>query len=155
MPDELPARSFQPQAEATRPQRDTLAALADELATRPPAPRRSAAADTQSRAELRRPIAPPTPAAAQPAAAEAAATADQNLAEMAQRLEAALRKPNPAADFASAADAGFAKTAARTPATPPRPNEAKPARAEPNQGKTLYDNLEQEMASLLGRSPKT
>ena len=34
-----------------------------------------------------------------------------------------------------------------------RTNEPKPARtdAKPGQGKTLYDSLEQEMASLLGR----
>ncbi len=40
-PEELP-RSFQPAAEPPpRPQRDTLAALADELTTRPPAPSRN------------------------------------------------------------------------------------------------------------------
>ncbi len=41
---------------------------------------------------------------------------------------------------------------------PPRPSEPKPARTEakPSQGKTaLYDSLEQEMASLLGRPTKT
>jgi hypothetical protein len=44
------------------------------------------------------------------------------------------------------------------PPRAPRPSEPRPARADakPSQGKTaLYDNLEQEMASLLGRPPKT
>jgi hypothetical protein len=145
LPDELPP---------PRPQRDPLAALADELTPRPTASRRSAA---ESRAELRRPT---TAAAPPPAAtAEAAASADQNLADMAHRLEAALRTPAtprrtaPAAEQTQPpANAGLPPAAPRTP----RPSEAKPERSEPNQGKTaLYDNLEQEMASLLGRSNKT
>jgi flagellar protein FliO/FliZ len=149
LPDELPP----PQ----RPQRDPLSALADELTPRPAAaPRRSAA---DSRAELRRPAAAAAPPPAQPPmAAEASASADQNLAEMAQRLEAALRTPPtprrtaPAPEQTPPASAGLPPAAPRTP----RPSETKPERAEPNQGKpALYDNLEQEMASLLGRSNKT
>lgn len=92
---------------------------------------------------------------------------DQSLAEMAHKLEAALRKPKvdraAAAPNAAAAPAepganAEAKTASATPAAPAaRPNraaEAKPAGTEtkqPNSGKALYDSLEQEMASLLGR----
>jgi len=74
-------------------------------------------------------------------------TADQNLAEMAQRLEAALRRP------------------AGEPLAPPVAAEAEPppgrqARNEQSMAppiaspKTNFENLEDEMASLLGR-PKT
>jgi hypothetical protein len=93
---------------------------------------------------------------------------------MAHRLEAALRKPNaearagapqprqemrqetrPEPRQAQPAE----QTAAPEPAPPQpraaRPAEPKPARnappAKPPQSTTLYDNLEQEMASLLGR----
>jgi len=174
LPDELPAsaRSFQPLADTPppRPQRDTLAALADELSTRPAVPRKA-----ETRAEPRRPIIPPAPpvqpaaatppaAPAAPTAAEIEATPDQSLADMAQRLEAALRKPNaPPAMPPRAAPAAEQTQSAGLPPPAPRPPrpadlkpETKPARTEPNQGKTtLYDNLEQEMASLLGRSNKT
>ncbi len=132
LPDEL-ARPFQlPTEPPPRPQRDTLAALADELSTRPtppsrnrpPAPRvtpdESHAEERgesrpeprpevrveprqEARPEPRKPMAqpaaapipaaPPVPPIAPVAAAEAASTPDQSLADMAQRLEAALRKP--------------------------------------------------------------
>jgi flagellar protein FliO/FliZ len=189
LPEESP-RSFQPAAEPPpRPQRDTLAALADELTTRPPAPsrNRSAAArplpDEQlmepkielrqePRAELRadpprKPVAPPAPpmAAAPPpappvsaaAATEAASTPDQSLADMAQRLEAALRKP--VTEGRPPAAMGRPEPAHAEPVPPrmPRPAESKAARpdAKPSQGKTTpYDSLEQEMASLLGRPTK-
>jgi flagellar protein FliO/FliZ len=173
LPDELPSRPFQPAVETPpRPQRDTLAALADELSTRPAPPARSRTISPEPRPEMpsepRKPAAPPPviPAAAPAAPAipvAADASADQSLADMAQRLEAALRKPNtetrapatpqrPAPERAAASDA--AMPAPRTP----RPSEPRPARTEtrPNQGKTaLYDSLEQEMASLLGRPTKT
>jgi flagellar protein FliO/FliZ len=161
LPDELPPRPYQPLPEPPpRPQRDTLAALADELSTRPtPAPPRKPQESRQEpRQEARKPMAPPAPAT--PATEENPSTADQSLADMAQRLEAVLRKPNEG----------------QPPATPPRPArpEAKPAprsdlsaeargakadAAKPGQGKgdktALYDSLEQEMASLLGRPTQT
>jgi len=63
--------------------------------------------------------------------------ADQNLAEMAQRLEAALRRP------------------AGEPVAPPVAPEppVRPARSEapPPPPKSGFENLEDEMASLLGR----
>jgi flagellar protein FliO/FliZ len=151
-----------------RPQREVLNALADDLAAhappppvtplpprnRPPSPPRMQPAEP--RAE------PPRMPAPQPAAEPAAV--DQSLAEMAQRLEAALRKPKAAdarAPIASAApsDAEEVDEAAIAPPPPPPPSrpvraaEARPARAEPKpkEGKALYDTLEQEMASLLGR----
>jgi flagellar protein FliO/FliZ len=182
---------LQPQADTppavpTRPQRDTLAALADELSARPapppppsrvrtPAPARAplearAEPRTEPRPEPRAP-APTVQAAPTPTPADTAA-ADQSLAEMAHRLEAALRKPNAPAEArvgapqprqeprqAQPAEQTTAPEPAPAPPSPPqsraaRPAEPKPARsapAKPPQSTTLYDNLEQEMASLLGR----
>jgi flagellar protein FliO/FliZ len=152
-----------------RPQREALTALADDLSavvppvapvtSLPPRSRPSAPARLQPaepRAEHRpEPPRPPAPPAADPAAA------DQSLAEMAQRLEAALRKPKaadlrnsaPPAAPAEDAEESEERPAAPLPPRPARPTETKPARAEakPKEGKALYDTLEQEMASLLGR----
>ena len=203
-PDEVTLRPLHP-PEPPRPQRDTLAALADELGPRPAPPRRSPFARPQPgepRAEAKAephldmpaepPMAPPMAAPvitpppppappSPPIAAPAAAEADQSLADMASRLEAALRKPSgPAEPRRPAAP----MTAPMSPPMPPppratqpseqahptdlppfpprasRPAEPKPAPradAKPNQGNktALYDSLEQEMASLLGRPPKT
>jgi flagellar protein FliO/FliZ len=174
--------AWQPHAEAAaRAPRESLAALADELAPRPPAPQRTrpqpsarpAAAEPrpEPRPEPRQPIkAEPRMAAPQPAAAaaEPGPSIDQSLAEMAHKLEAALRKPkaeraaaapNAAAAPGEASASAEAKTVTATPAAAPaaranRAAEAKPAGTEtkqPNPGKALYDSLEQEMASLLGR----
>jgi hypothetical protein len=87
--------------------------------------------------------APPPPPPPPP---PAASNADQNLAEMAQRLEAALRRP--------------AAPATEAPPVAPEPPPARAARAEqqappaPAPAKTSFENLEDEMASLLGR-PKS
>jgi hypothetical protein len=92
---------------------------------------------------------------------------------MAHRLEAALRKPTAPAETREThapvtpqrATPPAEQAAAPEPPPPPsppppvpqpraaRPAEPKPARGEPkpSQGTTIYDNLEQEMASLLGR----
>ena len=81
---------------------------------------------------------------------------------MAQRLEAALRKPKTSRAARKPrhlplatedAEQAEEQTAAPPPPRAARPTEAKPARAEakPKEGKALYDTLEQEMASLLGR----
>jgi flagellar protein FliO/FliZ len=161
---------LQPTAETpARPQRDTLAALADELSTRPtptrsrsPLPTRPQPAEprVEARTEARtEPRLPPAPPAAVAAPVETAA-ADQSLADMAHRLEAALRKPSAGPPPAAPRTTSPAEQAAgaEAPAMPPRParpaEQTKPAaRAETKPGKstTLYDNLEQEMASLLGR----
>ena len=80
---------------------------------------------------------------------------DQNLTEMANRLESSLRRSSeprvalepPAPDKDAPAE------------TPPEPSaplpQPQPARTEakPTPSKTLYDSLEEEMASLLGRPP--
>ncbi len=172
------------EAAPPRPARETLAAIADEIAARPVPPRARAGAGrprpAEPRPELRaeprsepRPEPRPEPRMppVQPSDAQAIAAADQNLAEMAHRLEAALRKPKataeprgegrpppapvivPAPGFENEGEA-----AAEAAAKPPRParqaeEKAAPAAAEakPKEGKALYDSLEQEMASLLGR----
>lgn len=179
--DDLPGR---PQPEPR--QRDTLAALADELSTRitppqrnrgnvgePPRPdqRQEQRQDqrTEPRLEPRRAAQPAAPSSPPPSTAsggETGAGGDQNLADMAQRLEAALRKPA----SETRAGAGQARPAtpdqaARSDSPPPAPprnprsSEQRPASAEankPNQNKTaIYDTLEQEMANLLGRPPKS
>jgi hypothetical protein len=69
---------------------------------------------------------------------------DQNLAEMAHRLESALQRPRKAAEPEPAPPAA--------PRAEPAPAEPKAARAEPKPApKPAFDSLEQEMASLLGR----
>ncbi len=150
-----------------------LTGLAAELSTRlnppevaaptprsEPAPRPSVA-----------PVLPPPPA--EPAVP--AQTTDHNLAEMAQQLEAALRRaPMPesrppvtdplAAPPARAAPARDYKPRIepkfelnREPKLEPKfesPVEQKAAhKLEPAPGKAAFDNLEEEMASLLGRPP--
>ena len=98
-----------------------------------------------------RPAAPPPPPAPPPIPAMSAA--DQNLAEMAQRLEAALRRPG--------GDAAEPRVGAPPVAPEPPPvratrNEPPPAAppVAPPSPKSGFENLEDEMASLLGR-PKT
>jgi flagellar biogenesis protein FliO len=87
----------------------------------------------------------PERAAAPPPPIPPTPTADQNLAEMAQRLEAALRRP------------GGEPLAPPVAAEPPP---GRPARNEQSMAppiatqKSGFENLEDEMASLLGR-PKT
>lgn len=217
LPEEPAAWPLQPQADTqSRPPRDTLAALADELSTRPPAPQRPRPqanmrpqppelrpeTRVESRAEPRQephqeireetrqetrqearpeprpesrqePIVQQRPAAAPPVISEAAAAADRSLAEMAQQLEAALRKPAPKAERSEPRmPAPPRSTAPSEGAPPPAPAVASPtpngsaarnvrspevkppARPDAKQApasKTLYDSLEQEMASLLGR----
>ena len=149
---------------------DPLAGLAEELSRAPaPIPAEAEPIEPPVRPPLRRAPrpqgAPPVPAPPAAPAAEAPfnpSAADQNLAEMAQRLEAALRRP--------AKSEGAAQDAARDAARPEPAESEEPARASgPTEGarpargapprpdakpaaqKSLYDSLEQEMASLLGR----
>jgi hypothetical protein len=91
------------------------------------------------------PQAPPVPP---PAPAASPSSAEQNLAEMAQRLEAALRRP--------AGETVAPPVAPEPPAAPPRPARSEPAAPpapppKPAAEKTSFENLEDEMASLLGR----
>jgi flagellar protein FliO/FliZ len=99
-----------------------------------------------------RPAAAPPPPPSPPS--PAVLSADQNLAEMAQRLEAALRRPG--------GDAAEPRVGAPPVAPEPPPSRATPPRSEPSteppaappSQKSGFENLEDEMASLLGR-PKT
>ncbi|RXG97579.1 flagellar biosynthetic protein FliO [Bradyrhizobium sp. C-145] len=91
------------------------------------------------------PQAPPVPP---PAPAAIPSSAEQNLAEMAQRLEAALRRP--------AGETVAPPVAPEPPAAPPRAGRSEPPAppappAKPAAEKTSFENLEDEMASLLGR----
>jgi flagellar protein FliO/FliZ len=88
------------------------------------------------------PVPPPAPAATVPSSAE------QNLAEMAQRLEAALRRP--------AGETVAPPVAPESPSAPPRAARSEPPAPpapppKPAAEKTSFENLEDEMASLLGR----
>jgi flagellar protein FliO/FliZ len=87
-----------------------------------------------------RPTAPPPPV---PPTAPAMSSADQNLAEMAQRLEAALRRPP--------GDAVAPPVAPEPPAARATPRSEPPAPPAAPAPKSGFDNLEDEMASLLGR----
>ena len=133
-----PAPAASP-APAERVQRDALAGLAADLAQ--PAPAAPA-----------RPVQPAPARAAAPKQAPAvqvdpqiAATNDQNLANMAHQLEAALRRPIDAAKPAEQ------KRIEPKPAPAVAAAGAAPATA---QQKQPFESLEQEMASLLGRPGK-
>jgi hypothetical protein len=91
--------------------------------------------------------APPPPPPPAPPPAPAPSSADQNLAEMAQRLEAALRRPaEPVAPPVAPETPPARSPRSETPPPAPAPVPAPP--------KSGFENLEDEMASLLGR-PKT
>lgn len=113
---------------------------------------------------------PPPPRTPQRPAESPLSSADQNLADMAQRLEAALRRPGggehrhetsePRAPSVSPIDRGGAPSVAPEPlarpsrepsarnSSPPSPQPDAPAESAP---KAPFENLEDEMASLLGR----
>jgi hypothetical protein len=111
----------------------------------PRAPRPSEAPKAPPVRAPERAAAPPPP----PPPVPAPSTADQNLAEMAQRLEAALRRP---AGEASEPRVGAPPVAPEPP--PVRATRSEPSMAPPAPSKSGFENLEDEMASLLGR-PKT
>jgi flagellar protein FliO/FliZ len=104
---------------------------------RPPRPSEAPKAPPLRAPERAAPPPPPPPASSM-------STADQNLAEMAQRLEAALRRP---AGDTVAPPVAPEPPPARAPRSEQAPPVAPPARSG-------FDNLEDEMASLLGR-PKS
>ncbi|MBR0696277.1 flagellar biosynthetic protein FliO [Bradyrhizobium lablabi] len=141
-PDPLPPRLTRPEPVIPRPPRPS------EPPKVPPvrAPERAAAAP------------PPTPPSPQPPAAPpvppAASNADANLAEMAQRLEAALRRPAGGGESVAPPVAPEAPPVRPAPVSAPAPAPAAPAAPAPAPQKSGFENLEDEMASLLGR-PKT
>src|SRR5258705_1606083 len=116
-PDQIPPRLPRTEPMMPRPQR----------AAEPPK------APAPIRAPERAAAPPPPPP---PPAPPEQSSADQNLAEMAQRLEAALRLPS--SDVAPPV----------APESPRAPRTDAPAPAPQKSG---FENLEDEMASLLGR----
>ena len=134
-----------PEVRPVRPA-DTLAGLAEELA-RPSEP--AAARPVQIQPSQ---IQPARVGATQPIAAASTAqpspAADQSLAEMAQRLEAALRRP-----MAQKVVAETARVTATVDVKAGTPKAAVQPRGAPH--RLPQGNLEQEMASLLSRPGKT
>lgn len=139
-----PLVGFTPEPIAPRPERE---ARPEPMAPRtarseplmPRAPRSTEPKMPPLRAPERAAAPPPPPPPSPPAPPpQSSSSADQNLAEMAQRLEAALRRP-----------------AGENPAPPvaPEPPAPRPSRSgEPAApAKSGFENLEEEMASLLGR----
>jgi flagellar protein FliO/FliZ len=119
---------------------------------RPSEPPKAPLVRAPERAAPPPPPPPPQSPPPSPPPSQALSPADQNLAEMAQRLEAALRRP--------AGDAGEQRVGAPPVAPEPPPSHGAP-RNEPSMpppaaapSKSGFENLEDEMASLLGR-PKT
>jgi flagellar protein FliO/FliZ len=176
------AGSLRPPSDTpSRSQRESLTSLADDLASNPLAPAAPIAPISPAPPRGRstppgRPLPvegqrPDSRAAAQPTSPEAIAAADKTLAEMAQRLEAALRKPKAVeareapmqtgpsrganGEQAPAMETPTPSAVQAAPVRPLRPVEAKPARADSkaSEGKAIYETLEQEMANLLGRQP--
>ena len=181
----------EPTAPASRPYRPAAATEEPWLAPEPGGRARPGDSLTGLAAELSNRLNPPDhappvtrmepPPRAPSQAAEPAAQADHNLAEMAQQLEAALRRA-PAPEGRPLAAPGalpgdkIGDTSARPavrdfkgrvepklepkqepkfePKTEPKV-EPKPEAREPaaTPGKNLLENLEEEMASLLGRPP--
>jgi hypothetical protein len=125
-------------------------------------PRPARSAESAKPSPLRateRAAAPPPPPP--PAAPPPAQNADQNLAEMAQRLEAALRRPAAAPPSDSAPPVAPEPPRERPSQRSETPVAAPAPAASPKTGfektgfeKTSFENLEDEMASLLGR-PKS
>jgi flagellar protein FliO/FliZ len=104
---------------------------------------------------LREPQPPPASAPA-PVEEEFDADADQNLADMAQRLEAALRRPAKGGETRPPAENAPRVAAVNAePAPPPSPRapapDTNPQRTDVKPARSLYDSLEKEMANLLGR----
>jgi hypothetical protein len=163
----------------------SLTGLAAELSTRlhPPAvapaprsePRQEPRQETRQEVRNEPPLRANAPPSPPPAQAEVATPqTDHNLAEMAQQLEAALRRaPMPegrppvtdplavtpgkpdAPDTKPRVEPKFDSKPYTEPVPPPRPEprlDVKPD-AGAAAGKTVYDSLEEEMANLLGRPP--
>jgi len=181
-----PPQAAPPFARERKPRgADPLADLAEELSRVP--------AVSESAEQRRMPRLQPAPPSPEPAPRS---PADQNLSEMAQRLEAALRRPPKEDETRTAAGAPKSEPASepltaappsrsdamlrrpfkgddlRAPLSPPKPvtEPSAPAADEASTdpatgargrgsdakgtgGKSFYDSLEEEMASLLNRPP--
>lgn len=170
-PPPLPERRHDPLATissepVTRPEpRPDLRAPRNEpVMPRPPL--RPADSPASVKAPPLRAPEPVIPASAPPPPPPDLATADQNLAEMAKRLEAALRRPSGDTRPGAAEPPPVAPPVVpEAPAGRPAPRVSiepasggstatAPEIAPPTRPKGDFENLEDEMASLLGR-PKT
>jgi flagellar protein FliO/FliZ len=147
-PPEPPIRP-EPRLEPRGEQGSSRPARSEPLIPRParPEPPKMPPARSTERAAAP-PPAPSSPTPAAPASA-APSSADQNLAEMAQRLEAALRRPG---GEPAEPRVGAPPVQPEPPAARPRVDAAPPVAPPPPRGG--FENLEDEMASLLGR-PKS
>jgi hypothetical protein len=159
-PQGEPQRASRTEPRLEKP--DPLPIPADEFSTRP-APARE---PSFTRPVTPPPAARPAPAPSAPLVAPvdktekitAVAGPDQNLADMANRLEASLRRPAepllpPEIPPAAKAEPAVPPPTPRvTPESRIAPPEPKPARAEPA-AKAAFESLEEEMANLLGRPP--
>jgi hypothetical protein len=98
-----------------------------------------------------------TPARPAPRAPEPTSAADQNLAEMAQRLEAALRRPSTRVEATETrtVSVNSAERIGAAPSVAPEVPAPRPASLDTPEGaepvRPAFENLEDEMASLLGR----
>jgi hypothetical protein len=117
------------------------AARSEPIIPRPSRPVEPPKAPPPVRAPERAAAPPPPPPS------PALSAADQNLAEMAQRLEAALRRP---AGDAAEPRVGAPPVAPEPPPSRPRTESVAPPVTPPSP-KSGFENLEDEMASLLGR----
>ncbi|MFB6420768.1 MULTISPECIES: flagellar biosynthetic protein FliO [Bradyrhizobium] len=154
---EPPMGGFPPEPIPPRPEREPRPEPLPPRAPRSepplmPRPPRQSEPMKMPPARAERAPAPPPPPVPQappvPAPAASPSNAEQNLAEMAQRLEAALRRP--------AGETVAPPVAPEPPAAPPRAARSEPAAPpapppKPVAEKTSFENLEDEMASLLGR----
>jgi len=178
-PREPPLREPPPLREvaAPRPRPDSLTGMAADLSAKlNPPDKPTPPSDLPSfgrTAPAPEPVArsaPPVEPVRREAEPERGAKPDHNLAEMASRLEAALRRPPslegrpPVTDPLAVAPAEHAVPQPKAPevkmpevaapareAKAPEAAAAAPAKDNKAAAKSIYDNLEQEMASLLGR----
>lgn len=162
-----PAWPAQPEV-SSRSQRDPRAAFAAEFSAprsrpqarpQPVVPRPEARQEPDNRQEAWADIRQEPRLSSQPAA-EAFSSTEQTLAEMAQQLEAALRKPVAKTDRIEAHETRHAALPRPLPRVGPAPDPApfsapgpgRGAESTLGSGSSSDDDLEQEMASLLGRS---
>jgi hypothetical protein len=143
-PQAEPPRRAEPRLDRPEPLKNSP----DEAPARPTLAREPSFSRPATPPPASRP-APPVPAAEKTEKFPAAADTDQNLAEMASMLESSLRSP---VEMRAAEPPGTAKAEPVSPSPAPRaaPTEPKPASNEP---KAVFESLEEEMASLLGRPP--
>ncbi len=138
----IPMGRPEPRAEPLPPRMPRGEPMPRSERSEPMMPRPSRSAEPPKPPPVReRAVAPPPPPPPPPPPSPAVSSADQNLAEMAQRLEAALRRP--------AGDNVAPPVQPDAPAPPVRPLRIETPAPPPQ--KTSFENLEDEMASLLGR----